>query len=727
MNYDYLFKRKRTQQLEKVFEGIASGRVKALDNWFQDIWLAMESTRDTILSYLEDNELNLNDLNEILLEKKVQFKDFTELFIINQEGEVRVTTEKGSLNKNRSHLPNYKYGMQMKPYMYGPFIDEENPNIEKGRSQFFDRVTILFSIPYENKTLKRKAVICAKVPNDVMSDIIQEEDTQIFKESGDNYLFMIKSNRGIKPGTALSRSRFEDQTFTCGENLKDGISTKKWGQVKIKDHTEFEVVFTDPATGELHQGVLNTIKNGNNLNVKKGYPDYRHIMVGGKGVIINPPHSDETWGMMCEADIAEMYRFNSLNIKVPLFFTGVYLLNTAALTLINHFFPINSLFSNVLLYLLNILGLFLIVKIKIIKPLSFTTKILFDIAEGEGDLTMRLNIKSHDEIGELSRWFNKFISNQMNIIKRIERAAGDTELSGVHLSTLSNRVKTSVGTIEKSVKTIVDTSTNQSRLFNQTEETLNRISNALVDMTKITNDVKIEMDKTNEKAIISKEATEKVVENIKELENTMQKTITSVDVLQNYSQEIHDVVVLIESISKQTHLLAINASIESQRAGEAGRGFSVVAKEISILAERSRDAAITISEIISKVKEETESTIVNVHEIDEKTSTGNKTVKESVKSFTEIQGDIFDVNKKMDSIAKLVVVQSKELQELSDSSRAIKTTMKRELETSNNLSEESIEVVTDIIKKSLQVENSSKILLKSSKNMKDLVSSFKTM
>lgn len=727
MNYKYFAKRKRTQQLEKIFEGIASGRKKALDNWFQDIWLAMESTRDTILSHLEDNELNLEELNEILLEKKDQFKDFTELFIINQDGDVRVTTHKESFNKNRSHLPNYKYGMQMKPYMYGPFIDEENSGFEKGSSQFFDRVTILFSIPYENKALKRKAVICARVPNDVMSDIIQEEDTQIYKESGDNYLFMVKSNRGIRPGTALSRSRFEDKTFTCGENLKDGISTKKWGQVKIKEHTEFEIVFTDPATGELHEGVSNVIKNGRNLDVGRGYPDYRHIMVGGKGFVVNPPYSEEIWGMMCEADISEMYKFNSLNIKIPLLFTGVYFLNTILLSVINHYFPINSLFSNALLYTLNILGLFLIIKVKVIKPLSFTTKILFDIAEGEGDLTMRLNIKSHDEIGELSRWFNKFISNQMNIIKRIERAAGDTELSGVHLSTLSNRVKNSVVTIEKSVKMIVDTSSNQSRLFNQTEETLNKISVALVDMTKITNDVKVEMDKTNEKAIISKEATEKVVENIKELENTMQKTITSVDVLQNYSQEIHDVVVLIESISKQTHLLAINASIESQRAGEAGKGFSVVAKEISILAERSRDAAITIAEIISKVKEETESTIINVHEIDEKTGTGNKTVKESVKSFTEIQGDIFDVNKKVDSIAKLVGIQSKELQELSNSSKAIKTMMNKELETSNNLGEESIEVVTDIIKKSLQVENSSKILLKSSKNMKDLVSSFKTI
>jgi len=88
-----------------------------------------------------------------------------------------------------------------------------------------------------------------------MSDILQEEDTHIYKESGDNYLFMIKSNRNIKSGTAISRSRFEDKTFTGGDNLKDGIKTKKWGTVQIKKHTEFEIVFNDPATGSLHPGV----------------------------------------------------------------------------------------------------------------------------------------------------------------------------------------------------------------------------------------------------------------------------------------------------------------------------------------------------------------------------------------------------------------------------------------------------------------------------------------
>jgi hypothetical protein len=66
-----------------------------------------------------------------------------------------------------------------------------------------------------------------------MSSVIQEEDTHIYKDSGDNYLFMIKNNHGIPQGMAISRSRFEDQTFTLGDNLKNGIKTKHWGRETV--------------------------------------------------------------------------------------------------------------------------------------------------------------------------------------------------------------------------------------------------------------------------------------------------------------------------------------------------------------------------------------------------------------------------------------------------------------------------------------------------------------
>ena len=122
-------------------------------------------------------------------------------------------------------------------------------------------------------------------------------------------------DRSITPGVALSRSRFEDRSFSLGDNLKDGVQTG-YGIVRVTEHTEFELVFNDPATGRLHPGVRETIRTGSNLYVKyPGYSDYRHIPVIGKGVSFQMPGSPDTWGMMCEADLEEVYRVRPLSYR----------------------------------------------------------------------------------------------------------------------------------------------------------------------------------------------------------------------------------------------------------------------------------------------------------------------------------------------------------------------------------------------------------------------------
>ncbi|MHC6179983.1 hypothetical protein ACYUJ6_09010 [Clostridium sp. JNZ X4-2] len=218
--------------------------------------------------------------------------------------------------------PNYKSSMKNEKLMYGPYEDTNTMDIDLSQKKFAAEVTLMFSIPYTNY-LGNERILLGRVLNDDMSNVIQDEDTHVYKDSGDNYLFIVKTYRDILPGTAISRSRFEDNTFTKGDNLKEGVRTSNWGVVKIKKHTEFEIRFTDPKTGDLHQGVKNTIKNGSNLDCWPGYPDYRHIMVGGKGILINPPYSNEIWGMMCEGDISEIYNFKSISLKMPLIISAV--------------------------------------------------------------------------------------------------------------------------------------------------------------------------------------------------------------------------------------------------------------------------------------------------------------------------------------------------------------------------------------------------------------------
>ncbi|TCT15016.1 methyl-accepting chemotaxis protein [Natranaerovirga pectinivora] len=711
----YLLNKKLKNQSEKIFEGIANGRKRALDNWFQDMWVAMQLTRDTILAYLGQNGVDFEDLINILKDKRKRFEDFSEFFIINSQGQVNISTYEGQIGRIRKDLPNFNIGQQNKPFMYGPYIDEDTLKIGNCSSKFFDEVTLMFSLPFENDG--KISILCGRVPNDVMSDVIQDEDTHVYKESGDNYLFMVKTNRDIQIGTAISRSRFEDNTFTGGENLKDGISTKKWGTVKIKKHTEFEIVFKDPATNELHEGVLNTIKTGQNLNSWPGYPEYRHIYVGGKGILITPPHSDEIWGMMCEGDIQEIYKFKSLNFKIPLKF-GIL---SGSLTVLNSIVP----FSNYLLWLANLVIMYALIKFDVVKSINKTVNILQEIAEGEGDLSLRVEKMSNDEIGELSRWFNKFINNQMTIIKRIGISSRDSKNSAIELSGMTESFYNNAKNIEGIVGDLVNNSVEHNQIFQNTQEKFNILSNSIVNIDDILEGVNEKTTNTSNKAKISEKNTIEVLETMLGLENSMKIAQESIIGLKKYSEEISEVVDVIEKISKQTQMLALNASIEAARSGEHGRGFAVVANEVSQLATESEKATVSISSLIKYVQEEATKTINSVKEISNQVDIGSSSVKNSVHTFKEIGGEIEDIADKVKSISELVSIQAIELNEIAKGTEQAAAKLDRDTNRSEDESLTAIHMVKEIISQTVQVDQSSKVLTHTANNLNEIVSAFK--
>ena len=381
----YLLNRNLREHSEKVFEGISNGRKKALDNWFNDKWAQLDNIKNSLVA-LEDDD---NIVNNYLVENVKKYEDFCEIFVLDENGIVSVSSCKEHIGLNMSDLPNLKAGLEGRSLMYGPYIDKRTLDTDINNKKFADDVTLMFSSRCKNHSDQIR-ILCCRTLNDDMSNVIQDEDTHIYKDSGDNYLFMVKSNRGIKQGTAISRSRFEDNTFTLGDNLKDGIKTRSWGLVQIKEHTEFEIIFNDPATNKLHQGVENTIKNAENLDCWPGYPDYRHIMVGGKGTLITPPNCDEVWGMMCEGDIDEIYNFQSINLKMPIAISIMSAILIAINFITTKFAPNMSILTSLGMWFILSIFTLVISKKMVSSPLSKTINILQDIAEGEGNLTKRV-------------------------------------------------------------------------------------------------------------------------------------------------------------------------------------------------------------------------------------------------------------------------------------------------------------------------------------------------
>ena len=304
MRWATFLNRHRLEGLEQSFTGIAETRVNILTQWTQEQWQHLDALADQLVG-------GMPQVDEAILRFRHQLADaFSELFVIDANGVVLAST--ANQRQGRHDLPAAAVarGVQTR-FLHGPYLDSVTQALGPSTSKFHDAVTLMFYQPLLRNGQSVGAV-CGRVPNDVVSDLIQREAGHIFHESGDNYLFMAKSvfDPSIAPGTALSRSRFEDKTFSLGDNLKDGIRTR-WGVVRVQQHTEFELVFNDPATGQLHPGVRETIRSGENLFVLSGVfrlPAYsgdwprRHLPAAGvarylgddvrsrPGRSVSPPH-----------------------------------------------------------------------------------------------------------------------------------------------------------------------------------------------------------------------------------------------------------------------------------------------------------------------------------------------------------------------------------------------------------------------------------------------------
>ncbi len=576
---------KRYPLMEQAFESIANTRIKLLQQWVKRQWAQLEAARGQ-LNFSEDS------FDAVLQKNWRILADCTELFVIDEAGYVLASTyapHAGCCDLNSKAVAN---GLAA-PFLHGPYIDPQTQTIGKRSSAFHDAVTLMFYLPMTFAD-GRRGCLCARIPNDVLGDLIQREAGHIFNESGDNYLFMVKSvfDSTISQGTALSRSRFEDNTFSHGENLKSGVHTD-WGVVSIKQHTEFEIRFTDPATGQLHPGVRETIRHGSNLYVTyPGYSDYRHIPVIGKGVTFQLQGSHDTWGMMCEADLEEVYRFRSLTYTQMKIYAATVGSAFGANMLLHGMSDWSALSINIVTLLLLFVGGLVFrqrAPRRLARRLGKMTEVIHTIAEGGGNLRQRLDTSklAFDETGDLGRWTNSFIDNLDHIVGEVIHAADDVMKNSDSLLTRNSEARSSSDHVADSMDKMLDLVQNQ----------LQEISNA----SGAASEMKQVMETVVRDARTQFESVRAGTQSIRDVVETSAKTIHA---LNKRTTEIGNMVSLISNITSQTNLLALNAAIEAARAGEHGRGFSVVAEEVRNLAARTADVAHEIGEKIEAIRTE---------------------------------------------------------------------------------------------------------------------------
>ncbi|MBJ7538667.1 methyl-accepting chemotaxis protein [Marinomonas transparens] len=579
------------QNVEKTFEGIANTRVKLLNSWINNQWSQLEVLLERVKGNFPNIELSA-------LEERLGIViDVSEYFVIDAQGKVINSTFKKRIGTTDLPMKAVKSGLE-KPFLHGPYIDPNTLSIGASSSKFHDAVTLMLYLPIKQNGVSVGAV-CARVPNDVLGDLIQREAGHIYKESGDNYLFMVKAefDKNILPGTALSRSRFEDDTFSHGENLKGGVNTN-WGTVKVQHHTEFEIRFTDPATEELHPGVRETIKNGHNLFVTyPGYSDYRHIPVIGKGVTFQLKGSPDTWGMMCEGDLEEVYRRRSINLKLM----KGYLLAACCPLILSEALSVYSSLSTTAISAISFATLAITGLLfhafgskKISHSMTQMTEVIQTIAEGEGNLKQRLDDATlkNDETGDMGRWMNSFIDNLDNTMGQVISASTNVKNSNEFM----------VRTNEEALQA--------SHYLDSTVESMLNVFQQQVDEVQSASQTADALKQTMEQVVSeSKSRLEVAKTGTQEIRDVVRKTAESVKSLDQRTNEVASIISVISDITNQTNLLALNAAIEAARAGTHGRGFSVVADEVRNLASKTALAAEEIQTMLEGIQAETQSAV----------------------------------------------------------------------------------------------------------------------
>lgn len=288
------------------------------------------------------------------------------------------------------------------------------------------------------------------------------------------------------------------------------------------------------------------------------------------------------------------------------------------------------------------------VTLSITKPIQLLSK--NTAAIGSGNLTVSVESKRQDEIGQLTLSFNKMLQDLRGIIQTINNYSLELNETSSLLLTKANETKSASREIASTMEEISGNSFSQHQSLNESVRVIEEMSqgvNHIADSSSTASELAV---RTLNEVSNGHQKLEKVISQMQTISDSVNRSSSLILTLKGHSDEISQIVEIISGISSQTNLLALNAAIEAARAGEAGKGFAVVAEEVRKLAELSAKSTENIQAIIERINGDTKNTATAMDVVLKDVKQGMDVVSEAGKVFNSIQSSIKGVTSQIEVV-----------------------------------------------------------------------------